>query len=237
MNTIKKIYSLFIFTFCFLTSAVYQDGAYFPDHIELYNSSAERIRITYLGSSIDILPRSTGSICVAPCKPGNNYLSISQGESRYRLHFPIPNWSKAYDGDSNTDSLDFATIQFLTGKYDKASHHGIDEICIHNDLLYKIAVMFSLNKAKNRSAIARIAKCQETISQIVRDQAVKRSGPLNDQLSIQAIGQVNAPIKIAYCKRSITSQDASADNTWNSITLSAKTLQAFFNNGYSLTVY
>ncbi len=233
MNTIQRICSLFFITFFSLAPAVFQHGTYYPDYIELHNSSAQRIRVAHLNHMIDIKPGDTQSICVELCQAGSNHIAIYQGNAIYRVQFPIPNNSKSFSKESHIDQLDFATIQFLADGFRRVFNNGIDEIAINNDLLYKIAVIFSMNKAKTRSSIAKVAKPQETISQVVRDETIKRSAPCADQLSIKCVSQTAAPFKIAYLKRMMTSQDASNDNTWNSVTLSAKTIQAF-HNGYSV---
>lgn len=219
MNLISKLF--LTLSTCVLAAqlslyAGIQNNIEVPDIIELYNSSQYPIEVDGSQMWPDQLCHITTN--------KHKQLVIKQGGKRYTLKFPTYNNHDPIHQSATTAHIDFATVQWLAGDLPTQFPNGIDEITIKNDTLYKIMVIYVLNKIRS---FPRTVSPEDTTSKVVRD----------DTNSAQKTGQVdivvdhNKKYPFSFTRRSAALQT----QDWASIQICANTIK-LFNNGYSVSV-
>lgn len=164
--------------------------------------------------------------------------SIKEGIKRYRIYYR----NKKEDNLPSVISLDFATICFIAENSKRRD--GFDEICLHNDTLYDIAVSYSYGP-RNAQYIKQYHKQKNIVLEPGRifHKTVYCADEKTDIKHLRSLGLLILSIAMAENNKLYTHSfkrciynDPSLIGTkdWNSVTLSADTIK-WFNNGFSVS--
>ena len=142
---------------------------------------------------------------------------LQQGGNKYKVTCP-------YFKTDNQICLDFTTIQWFAGDNTLLCPNGLDEITIKNDTLYKIMVLYVLNKMRS---VPRSVSPHYDTSKVVRndDTLQEKTG------SVEITDENKQKYTVVFPRKVVTRYN---DNEWASVTLCANTIK-LFNNGFTVT--
>lgn len=204
------------------------DGVHIPDELKILNSSESAIEI----EDIRYTPSKTAHIFTAHT---NGRLIIRQANRKYEITFPAYQPYIGYSESCDTEFLDFTTVKYIAEGLTTLFPKGLDMLSIKNDTIYKIAVVYALNKVRSP---ARITKPDDVASKVVQDQPQGKLNKVSEGVvNISYLEDVNpSTCQVTFSRHICVAQRSAGSNEWNEVTLSAHTLKLFSAGGFSVTV-
>ena len=192
-----------------------QDGREIPDKIRVANTSNRTIVV----GDTPVASGKKFTFAVDHDAADSSFI-IRMGNKKYSVAYPTYTGHAPIVEVLTTAELDVTTMQCVAGDFTAINNsQELDEVCLVNDTLYKVAAVVMLNKTRS---LPRMLNPHETISRMVRDQ---QSGKILLTDENHAVHSISFP-----CRSTHTADH----NSWSSVTLSVNTIK-WFGKGFSIT--